>query len=156
MTFENQNKQKLKHYLSGKEALLRELAVAIETIVLAKEEGLSENLEEEEGENSGKLVEGGDETRDGLRRRRRRTRGRKSDGGDADAREESMQRVLDIVQHVLKVGSTEVYGSDGAFPLQHFQDGSMMTDFLGREECRTFVLGNQVWLLLQCLQTLTI
>ena len=92
------------HYLSGKEALLRELAVAIETIVLAKEEGLSENLEEE-GENAGKVVEGGDETRDGLRRRRRRTRGRKSDGGDADAREESMQRVLDIVQYVLKVGS---------------------------------------------------
>ena len=106
------------HYLSGKEALLRELAVAIETIVLAKEEGLSENLEEEEGENSGKVVEGGNEgeTRDGLRRRRRRTRGRKSDGGDADAREESMQRVLDIVQHVLKVGSKEVYGSDGVFP----------------------------------------
>ena len=155
MTFENQNKQKLKHYLSGKEALLRELAVAIETIVLAKEEGLAEE-EEEEGENSGKVVEGGDETRDGLRRRRRRTRGRKSDGGDADAREESMQRVLDIVQHVLKVGSEESYGSDGVFPLQHFQDGSMMTDFLGREECRTFVLGNQVWLLLQCLQTLTI
>ena len=141
--------KKLKHYLSGKEALLRELAVAIETIVLAKEEGLSENLEEEEGENAGKVAEGGDETRDGLRRRRRRTRGRKSDGGDADAREESMQRVLDIVQHVLKVGSEEVFGSDGVFPLQHFQDGSMMTDFLGREECRTFVLGNQVWLLLK-------
>ena len=129
--------------------MLRELAVAIETIVLAKEEGLSENLEEEEGENSGKVVEGGDEgeARDGLRRRRRRTRGRKSDCGDADAREESMQRVLDIVQHVLKVGSEEVYGSDSVFP--HFQDGSMMTDFLGREECRTFVLGNQVWLLLK-------
>ena len=147
--------KKLMHYLSGKEALLRELAVAIETIVLSREEGLSESLEEEEGENAGKVVEGGDEGRDGLRRRRRRTRGRKSDGGDADAREESMQRVLDIVQHVLKVGSEEVFGSDGVFPLQHFQDGSMMTDFLGREECRTFVLGNQVWLLLQCLQTLT-
>ena len=101
--------------------MLRELAVAIETIVLAKEEGLAEE-EEEEGENSGKVVEGGNEgeARDGLRRRRRRTRGRKSDGGDADAREESMQRVLDIVQHVLKVGSEEVYGSDGAFPHQHF------------------------------------
>ena len=93
--------------------MLRELAVAIETIVLSKEEGLAEDLEEEveEGENAGKVVEGGDEgeARDGLRRRRRRTRGRKSDGGDADAREESMQRVLDIVQHVLKVGSEEVY-----------------------------------------------
>ena len=144
-----QTSKKFIHYLSGKEALLRELAVAIETIVLAKEERLAEDLEEEEAKNAGKVVEGGDETRDGLRRRRRRTRVRKSDGGDADVREESMQRVLDIVQHVLKVGSTEVYGSDGAFPLQHFQDGSMMTDFLGREECRTFVLGNQVWLLLK-------
>ena len=129
--------------------MLRELAVAIETIVLAKEERLAEDLEEEEAKNAGKVVEGGDEARDGLRRRRRRTRVRKSDGGDADVREESMQRVLDIVQHVLKVGSEEVYGSEGVFPLQHFQDGSMMTDFLGREECRTFVLGNQVWLLLK-------
>ena len=27
---------------------------------------------------------------------------------------------------------------------QDLQDGSMLTDFLGREECRTFVLGDQV------------
>ena len=128
--------------------MLQELAVAIETIVLAKEEKLTEkNLEEEEeerrvGGEGIKGVEGDVERsghgREGFRRRRRtrtterkvdggepyvegdegrfdpegcgrrrqrrtRTRGRRSDDGD-DAKEESMQRVLDIVQHVLKVG----------------------------------------------------
>ena len=134
--------------------MLRELAVAIETILLAKEEKLTESLEEEEenedrpGQREGiKGVDGdkGDvgrssHGREGFRRRRRtnerksdgnepyvegdegrfdpegsgkrrqrrtRTRGRKSDDGDGDDAkeegEESMQRVLDIVQHVLKV-----------------------------------------------------
>ena len=52
--------------------------------------------------------EEGEERSEGFRRRRRtRTRGRNSDGGgDAEEGEESMQRVLDIVQHVLKVGLT--------------------------------------------------
>ena len=88
--------------------LLRELAVAIETIVLGKEEEIRE--EERQGI---KGVEGGEGERrsDGdqgfsSRRRRTRSRGGKSDGGGgvAEEGEELMQRVLDIVQHVLKVG----------------------------------------------------
>ena len=88
--------------------LLRELAVAIETIVLGKEGEIRE--EERQGI---KGVEGGEGERrsDGdegfsSRRRRTRSRGGKSDGGGGGGEEgeELMQRVLDIVQHVLKVG----------------------------------------------------
>ena len=95
--------------------MLRELAAAIETIVLAKEERPAENLEGEERPGGGggvKGVEGGEgegrsDREEGLSRRRRRTRtrGAKSDVGAAEEGEESMQRVLDIVQCVLKVGS---------------------------------------------------
>ena len=96
--------------------MLRELAAAIETIVLAKEERPAENLEGEERPGGGggvKGVEGGegegrfDREEEGLSRRRRRTRtrGAKSDVGAAEEGEESMQRVLDIVQCVLKVVS---------------------------------------------------
>ena len=96
--------------------MLRELAAAIETIVLAKEERPAENLEGEERPGGGggvKGEEGGegegrfDREEEGLSRRRRRTRtrGAKSDVGAAEEGEESMQRVLDIVQCVLKVVS---------------------------------------------------
>lgn len=96
--------------------MLRELAVAIETIVLAKEERLAtENLEGEDRSGGGecvKVVEGGEgegrpNREEGFTRRRRRTRtrGAKIDLGAAEERDELMQRVLDIVQCVLKVGS---------------------------------------------------
>ena len=87
--------------------MLRELAVAIETIVLAKEERPAENLEGKTSQGGGEVGEGEgrSDREEGLRRRRRtRTRGAKSDVGDAEEGEESMQRVLDIVQSVLKVG----------------------------------------------------
>ena len=104
------SKQALEVKFSEKESLLQDLATSIETILFTREEEAKKEKEDkEEGQGSGKK-DVRDDKEEVLRGRRRRTRGRSDDIlDDLDAREKSMQRVLDIVQHVLKVFCLKLY-----------------------------------------------
>ena len=104
------SKQALEVKFSEKESLLQDLASSIETILFTREEeAKKEKANKEEGQGSDKKVVR-DDKEELLRGRRRRTRGRSDETfDDLDAREKSMQRVLDIVQHVLKVICLKLY-----------------------------------------------
>ena len=104
------SKQALEVKFSEKESLLQDLASSIETILFTREEeAKKEKANKEEGQGSDKKVVR-DDKEEVLRGRRRRTRGRSDETfDDLDAREKSMQRVLDIVQHVLKVIGLKLY-----------------------------------------------
>ena len=104
------SKQALEVKFSEKESLLQDLASSIETILFTREEeAKKEKADKEEGQGSDKKVVR-DDKEEVLLGRRRRTRGRSDDIlDDLDAREKSMQRVLDIVQHVLKVFCLKLY-----------------------------------------------
>ena len=104
------SKAALEVKFSEKESLLQDLASSIETILFTREEeAKKEKANKEEGQGSDKKVVR-DDKEEVLRGRRRRTRGRSDDIlDDLDAREKSMQRVLDIVQHVLKVICLKLY-----------------------------------------------
>ena len=104
------SKQALEVKFSEKESLLQDLASSIETILFTREEEAKKEKEDkEEGQGSVKKVVR-DDKEEVLRGRRRRTRGRSDETfDDLDAREKSMQRVLDIVQHVLKVICLKLY-----------------------------------------------
>ena len=104
------SKEALEVKFSEKESLLQDLASSIETILFTREEeAKKEKADKEEGQGSDKKVVR-DDKEEVLRGRRRRTRGRSDETfDDLDAREKSMQRVLDIVQHVLKVICLKLY-----------------------------------------------
>ena len=104
------SKQALEVKFSEKESLLQDLASSIETILFTREEeAKKEKANKEEGQGSDKKIVR-DDKEEVLRGRRRRTRGRSDETfDDLDAREKSMQRVLDIVQHVLKVICLKLY-----------------------------------------------
>ena len=104
------SKAALEVKFSEKESLLQDLASSIETILFTREEeAKKEKANKEEGQGSDKKVVR-DDKEEVLRGRRRRTRGRSDETfDDLDAREKSMQRVLDIVQHVLKVICLKLY-----------------------------------------------
>ena len=104
------SKQALEVKFSEKESLLQDLASSIETILFTREEKAKRaKADKEEGQGSDKKVVR-DDKEEVLRGRRRRTRGRSDETfDDLDAREKSMQRVLDIVQHVLKVICLKLY-----------------------------------------------
>ena len=104
------SKQALEVKFSEKESLLQDLASSIETILFTREEDAKkEKANKEEGKGSVKKVVR-DDKEEVLLGRRRRTRGRSDETfDDLDAREKSMQRVLDIVQHVLKVICLKLY-----------------------------------------------
>ena len=89
---------------------MQDLASSIETILFTREEEAKRaKADKEEGQGSDKKVVR-DDKEEVLRGRRRRTRGRSDETlDDLDAREKSMQRVLDIVQHVLKVICLKLY-----------------------------------------------
>ena len=104
------SKQALEVKFSEKESLLQDLASSIETILFTREEEAKRaKADKEEGQGSDKKVVR-DDKEEVLRGRRRRTRGRSDETfDDLDTREKSMQRVLDIVQHVLKVICLKLY-----------------------------------------------